>query len=67
MFGESSSEDEDDECRSCRGHKDKCFRDDKDSQGQGGKSCAYLHIEIFTLLVFSATINIRKISTSNFR
>lgn len=30
MFDESSSDDSDDECRSCRGHKDKCFRTDKD-------------------------------------
>ena len=30
LFDESSSDESDDECRSCRGHKDKCFRTDKD-------------------------------------
>ncbi|ELU06662.1 hypothetical protein CAPTEDRAFT_220139 [Capitella teleta] len=26
VFGESSSEDEDDECKHCRGHKNKCYQ-----------------------------------------
>lgn len=30
MFDESLLDDSDDECRSCRGYKDKCFRIDKD-------------------------------------
>lgn len=34
MFGESSSEDEDD-CKSCSGHKDKCFRTGDDESGHG--------------------------------
>lgn len=36
MFDESSSDDSDDECRSCRGHKDKCFRTDKDDDSGPG-------------------------------
>ncbi|XP_033732449.1 E3 ubiquitin-protein ligase PPP1R11-like [Pecten maximus] len=34
MFGESSSEDEDD-CKSCSGHKDKCFRDGDNQNAPG--------------------------------
>lgn len=33
MFGESSSESEDDdECKSCRGHKNKCFKSPEDGR-----------------------------------
>ncbi|XP_022323257.1 E3 ubiquitin-protein ligase PPP1R11-like [Crassostrea virginica] len=38
LFDESSSDESDDECRSCRGHKDKCFRTDKDEDPGAGPS-----------------------------